>query len=70
MLLRVVIAAALLVPQRLRISERWRHVSEVVDVPAAVAGYIGERVQPDDYIYVANYQPIIYFITDTRSPTR
>ncbi len=69
-LLRVVIAAALLVPQSLRISERWRHVSEVVDVPAAVAEYVGERVQPGEHIYVANYQPIIYFITGTQSPTR
>jgi len=69
-LLRVAIAAALLVPQGLRISERWRHVSEVVDVPAAVAEYIGERIQPGEHIYVANYQPIIYFLTRTQSPTR
>ena len=69
-LLSTAIAATLLVPQGLRISERWRHVSEVVDVPATVAEYIGERVQPGKYIYVANYQPIIYFITGTRSPTR
>jgi 4-amino-4-deoxy-L-arabinose transferase-like glycosyltransferase len=69
-LLRVAIAATLLVPQSLRISERWRHVAEVVDVPAAVAEYVAERVQPGEYIYVANYQPIIYFITKTQSPTR
>jgi len=69
-LLRIAIAATLLVPQGLKISERWRHVSEVVDVPAAVARYVGERVQPGEYIYVANYQPIIYFITGTEIPTR
>ena len=68
--LRVAIAVTLLVPQGLRISERWRHVSEVVDVPAAVAEHVGERVERGEYIYVANYQPIIYFITGTESPTR
>jgi 4-amino-4-deoxy-L-arabinose transferase-like glycosyltransferase len=69
-LLKVAIAVTLLVPQGLKISERWRHVAEVVDVPATVAQYVGERVEPGAYIYVANYQPVIYYISETRSPTR
>lgn len=68
--LKVTVALALLVPQGLRISERWRQIGERVDVPAVVASYVGDRVEPGDYIYVANYQPIIYYITETRSPTR
>jgi 4-amino-4-deoxy-L-arabinose transferase-like glycosyltransferase len=69
-LLRFAFVAVLLVPQGLRIAEQWRHIGDKVDVSAAVAEYIGARAQPGEYIYVTNYQPIIYFVTDTRVPTR
>jgi len=68
--LKVAVALALLIPQGLRIVERWRQIGEMVDVPAVVSAYVGDRVEPGDFIYVANYQPIIYYITKTRSPTR
>ena len=47
-----------------------QQVAEAVDVPATVAQYVGERIEPGAYIYVANYQPVIYYISETRSPTR
>ncbi len=67
---KVAFALALLIPQGLRIMERWRQIGEMVDVPAVVSAYVGDRVKPGDSIYVANYQPIIYYLTKTRSPTR
>jgi 4-amino-4-deoxy-L-arabinose transferase-like glycosyltransferase len=67
---RVGLVVLLLVPQIRLVAERWRHVIELEDVPATVAEYVQQRVAPGDYIYVANYQPVIYLLTETRSPTR
>ena len=69
-LLKVGIAAVLLAPQSFRIAERWNQVAEVEDVSAAVASYIDDRIQPGETIFVANSQPVIYYLTETRSPTR
>lgn len=34
------------------------------------AGYLRERMAPDDYLYVAEGDPILYYLTDARLPTR
>jgi 4-amino-4-deoxy-L-arabinose transferase-like glycosyltransferase len=38
------------------------------DIPRSVARAIGPR--PNDYIFVFNYQPIIYFLTGARVPSK
>jgi 4-amino-4-deoxy-L-arabinose transferase-like glycosyltransferase len=38
------------------------------DVPRSIARMIGPH--PDDYIFVFNYQPIIYFLTGARLPSK
>jgi hypothetical protein len=66
----VAILIALLVPQGLKIAERWRQINSMTDVPAVVAAHLRGRVEPGETIYVANDQPILYFLTGTRVPTR
>ncbi|MFZ2358327.1 MAG: hypothetical protein WA040_03215 [Anaerolineae bacterium] len=34
------------------------------------ASYLRERMTPDDYLYVAEGDPILYYLTDARLPTR
>lgn len=34
------------------------------------AGYLRERMAPDDYLYVAEGDPILYYLTDAPLPTR
>ena len=40
------------------------------DVPEIIAGVIGEDLSPKDSIFVFNYQPVLYFLTGARLPTR
>ena len=40
------------------------------DRPAQVAAYLAARVTPEDGIYVADYEPILYYLVDARQPTR
>jgi hypothetical protein len=40
------------------------------DVPEIIADVIGEDLAPEDSIFVFNYQPVLYFLTDARLPTR
>lgn len=40
------------------------------DTPAMIAEYLKPRVNSDDYIYVAEYVPIVYFLVDAKIPTR
>jgi hypothetical protein len=68
--LKTLILIILLVPQGSRIAERWRQIDSMTDVPARVTEHLKPRVRPDDFIYVANDQPILYFTTGTRVPTR
>ncbi len=41
-----------------------------LDTPTAVAEYIKLRIQKDDYIYVVDDEPIIYFLTGAKMPTK
>jgi hypothetical protein len=38
--------------------------------PAEIANYLRQRMSPSSYLYVANYQPIIYYLVPARIPTR
>ncbi len=40
------------------------------DNPAAIGEYIKERIDRNDYIYVVDYEPIIYFLSQAKIPTR
>lgn len=40
------------------------------DDPAIISKYLRERVKQQDYIYVADYQPIIYYLVPAKIPTR
>jgi 4-amino-4-deoxy-L-arabinose transferase-like glycosyltransferase len=41
-----------------------------VDGPQAVSAYLQSRVKPDDYLYVADYEPIVNYWVDARIPTK
>jgi 4-amino-4-deoxy-L-arabinose transferase-like glycosyltransferase len=47
-----------------------RGVPIPVDTPTTVAGYLRERVDASDTIYVIDYEPILYYLVDARMPTR
>ncbi|MEB3342358.1 glycosyltransferase family 39 protein [Okeania sp.] len=40
------------------------------DREALIAKYLRERIKSTDYIYVVNYQPIIYYLVPTKIPTK
>ena len=40
------------------------------DTPTLVSKYIKSRIREDDYIYIADYQPIIYYLTNSKIPTK
>jgi 4-amino-4-deoxy-L-arabinose transferase-like glycosyltransferase len=40
------------------------------DPPAAVAAYLKERGVRGNYIYVVNYEPVIYYLTGANMPTK
>lgn len=35
-----------------------------------IANYIKKRISPNDYIYIVNYQPIIYYLVPAKLPTK
>ncbi len=45
-------------------------VEEWGDTAALIARYLRGKVTSNDYIYVANQVPIVYFLTKTKIPTR
>ena len=40
------------------------------DREALIANYLRERIKSTDYIYVVNYEPIIYYLVPTKIPTK
>ncbi len=40
------------------------------DSPAVVASYLKDRITDDDYIYVFNYEIILYYLTKAKIPTK
>jgi hypothetical protein len=50
---------------------RLRPVSAVYRIPSVprVIGFLRERTEPGDPIFVARAEPLLYFATDTRNPT-
>ena len=40
------------------------------DAPAEVAAYLREHVPASEPIYIADYEPIVYFLADRKAPTR
>ena len=40
------------------------------DDPTMIAAYLRPRLKEGDYIYVVDGQPIIYFLTNAKIPTR
>ncbi|MBY0335358.1 MAG: glycosyltransferase family 39 protein [Acetobacteraceae bacterium] len=40
------------------------------DTPRRMAALMNEELRPGETIFVPNYQPIVYFLTDARLPTR
>jgi Dolichyl-phosphate-mannose-protein mannosyltransferase len=47
-----------------------RHEPLWGDEPAQVAEYLRSRIKPGDYLYVADYHPILYYLLPVRIPTR
>lgn len=47
-----------------------RHEPLWGDEPAQVAEYLRPRIGPGDYLYVADYHPILYYLLPVRMPTR
>ena len=41
-----------------------------VELLVGVADYLRQRMAPDDYLFVADGQPILYFLTGAAIPTR
>lgn len=51
----------------------FRHVKGIKywgDTSALIAEYLKLRIKPNDYIYIVNDVPIVYFLTDAKIPTR
>jgi hypothetical protein len=46
------------------------HALGEADTPRAVAERIGAQLGPEDSIFVFNYQPVVYFLSDANLPTR
>jgi len=40
------------------------------DTPRRMAALMNDELQPGDTIFVPNYQPVVYFLTQARLPTR
>ncbi|UPY35477.1 glycosyltransferase family 39 protein [Sediminicoccus sp. KRV36] len=40
------------------------------DTPRRMAALMNDELQPGDTIFVPNYQPVVYFLTNARLPTR
>lgn len=40
------------------------------DKEVLIANYIKTKISPSDYIYIANYQPIIYYLVSAKLPTK
>jgi hypothetical protein len=47
-----------------------RGISNWGDAPQEISHYIKSRIEPKDYIYVVDYQPIIYLLSDSEIPTK
>jgi len=45
-------------------------IEEWGDTSGLIAKYLKDKVTPNDYIYVVNQVPIVYFLTNTKIPTR
>jgi hypothetical protein len=67
-----VAAATLLLINPLGIVHDAMKVREITDAdaPRAIAERIGRSLGPDDSIFVVNYQPVIYLLSDADVPTR
>ena len=40
------------------------------DGPRSVAAYLQTRIKPEDYLYVADYEPIVNYMVDAKIPTK
>ncbi|MEA3337240.1 MAG: glycosyltransferase family 39 protein [Chloroflexota bacterium] len=43
---------------------------ERVDEPAYIGSYLRDRLEPGQTVYVADYEPVIYFLAGVEAPTR
>lgn len=74
----VLLATSMLGPTRENLNEAAHFVIERSiartdgwkDTPRLIAEYLDERTGSSDTIYVADYQPVIYFLAEARCPTR
>ncbi len=51
----------------------FRHVKGMRDwgdTPRVIAEYLKPRIRPDEYIYLVNDLPIVYFLVDAKIPSR
>ncbi|NEQ36483.1 MAG: hypothetical protein F6K40_09425 [Okeania sp. SIO3I5] len=61
-----------------KLSKNWefiyyRYIQKIDtwdDREAAIAKYLRQRISSNDYIYVVNYEPIIYYLVPTKIPTK
>ncbi len=42
----------------------------MIDTPREIADYLKSRISENDYLYIADYQPILYYLLDARIPTK
>ena len=52
-----------------RVEHHTRHFKRRVDIPRVVARYLKPRLRPEDLIYTANFDHILYHLLALRSPT-
>jgi hypothetical protein len=51
----------------------FRYVQKIQnwgDPPAIISNYLKMQIKPNDYIYVVDYESIVYFLTPSKIPTR
>lgn len=61
-----------------KLSKNWefiyyRYIQKIDtwdDREALIAKYLRQRIKSNDYIYVVNYEPIIYYLVPTKVPTK
>ncbi|NET24895.1 glycosyltransferase family 39 protein [Okeania sp. SIO1I7] len=61
-----------------KLSKNWefiyyRYIKKIDtwdDREALISKYLQQRIRPTDYIYVVNYEPIIYYLVPTKIPTK
>jgi len=47
-----------------------KNITYWTDTPAKIADYLKPRISENDYLYTADFQPILYYLLDVKIPTK